>query len=603
MCGIVGYVGSKKASDILIDGLKRLEYRGYDSCGLATIHDGNLKVIKSISRIEGLENEAKSVEGCIGIGHTRWATHGEISLENAHPHVSQDGKFVVVHNGIIENYAELKKILLEKGYTFYSETDTEVIPNLISLYYEGNLLKAVKRATDDLNGSFALGIMCTEQPDVLVATKNDSPLVVGKGDGENFIASDFGAILKYTNDFAILEDREFAVISKEEISFYSKGLEPSINSYIQLDTDVDDMEKSGFAHYMLKEIHEEPITVHKIIQEYFEDDKIDLRLEITKHELRRINCIHIVACGTAMHAGLYGKYLIEKLTRVPVDVVVASEFRYQNPILKKDDLVIFISQSGETADTLASLALVKEKKVPFISILNAKESTMDRLSENVLYTNAGREVAVASTKAYVAQLTLLAIFAVYMAEIKKSYPQEELIELINEIKMLPSKINRILNNEDKAIPYAQAVLQDQSLYFVGRGLDYYLALEAALKLKEISYIHAEAMPFGELKHGTIALIEKGTDVIVFANSEELWEKTLSNIKEIEARGARVFIETTMRNLQDVENYDILVLPEVHELLAPILGIVPQQLFSYHIACMKNLDVDKPRNLAKSVTVE
>ena len=604
MCGIVGYVGSKKASDVLIDGLKRLEYRGYDSCGLATIDAGNLKVIKSINRMDSLKQEAHELEGFIGIGHTRWATHGIVSIANAHPHVSQDGKIAVVHNGIIENYTKIKEMLKEKGYSFYSETDTEVIPNLISFYYEGNLLKAVKRATDELSGSYAIAVMCVEQPDILVVTKNDNPLVIGRGKGENYIASDFGAILKGTNDVAILENRDFAIISKDDIQFYSKGLEQIEYSFIKLDTNPDDLEKNGFSHFMLKEIHEQPITVQKLVEDYIDGDNIEMNLKLTKQQLRRINRMHIVACGTAMHAGLYAKYMIERLVRIPVNVEVASEFRYKNPIIEKDDLVLFISQSGETADTLASLELVKERNIPFISIVNVKESTMDRMSENVLYTKAGTEVAVASTKAYTAQLTLLGIFAIYMAQIQESYDEKELKYLIHEIKMLPSKIDRILDNEERAATYARAMIEDKSLFYVGRGLDYYVALEAALKLKEISYIHAEALPFGELKHGAIALIEKGTDVIVFANSLELWEKTLSNIKEIEARGAKVYIETTIReDIPEFDNYDTLVLPEVHELLSPILSIIPQQLFSYNIACMKNLDVDKPRNLAKSVTVE
>ena len=547
MCGIVGYIGHKRASDVLVSGLKKLEYRGYDSCGIATIKDGSLNILKTTNRIDGLSSDTQNLgESSIGIGHTRWATHGGVTEENAHPHVSNDKKITVVHNGIIENYLKLKEMLKEKGYTFYSETDTEVIPNLISLHYKGNLLEAVKKATDMLEGSFALGVMCIETPDLLVATKRGSPLVIGHGNDENFIASDFSAILKYTNNISILENDEFAVIEKNKISFYNNDLTKRENEVKTIETKDEDSEKNGFEHFMLKEINENVITAKRTVDEYVNlDNSLNIKINITDEEIKNIKHIHIVACGTAMHAGLNGKNIIESLTRIPVNVEVASEFRYKNPILDKDDLLIFISQSGETADTIACLELVKERGLRHLSIVNVKESTIDRMSDNVLYTKAGTEIAVASTKAYVAQVLLIDLFAIYLAKIRKSYDETKLNDLIDETKLLPTKIQTVLENDEEYKKYAKKIMNDKDLYYLGRGLDYYTALESSLKLKEISYIHSDAMQFGELKHGTIALIEEGTHAIAFCNSKALLDKTISNIKEIKARGAKVLAVTSL----------------------------------------------------------
>lgn len=605
MCGIVGYVGARSACDVLLAGLKKLEYRGYDSCGIATLINGSFNIVKTTNRIDGLLSKIQNFENSgIGIGHTRWATHGGVSESNAHPHVSNDKKIVVVHNGIIENYLNLKEMLKCKGYIFYSETDTEVIPNLISMNYDGDLLKAVKKATDLLEGSYALAVMCTDMPDTLVATKKGSPLVIGLGEKENFIASDFSAILKYTNRISILENSEFAIIKNDLVRFYDKDLMLRDNVVKVLETQCIDSDKNGFDHFMLKEINENTITVKKTLDEYINSDNtLNINLKLTNDDIRKIKHIHIVACGTAMHAGLNGKNIIEKLTRIPVNVEVASEFRYKNPILDDDDLLLFISQSGETADTIACLELAKERGLTHLSFVNVKESTIDRMSDNVLYTKAGPEIAVASTKAYIAQVVLIDLFAIYLAKVKNSYDDEKLDNLINEIKLIPAKVQEVLEDDAIYREYAAKIVNDKDVYYLGRGLDYYIALEAALKLKEISYIHSDAMQFGELKHGTIALIEDGTDCIAFCTSSKLWDKTISNIKEIKARGAKVLVVTTLKSLSKDIYDDIIELPMVNELLAPIVTIIPMQLIAYHVTVMKNLDVDKPRNLAKSVTVE
>ena len=605
MCGIVGYVGTQNASDVLLAGLKKLEYRGYDSCGIATLNNGSLNIIKTTSRIDGLIVESKNLDNAnIGIGHTRWATHGGVTEKNAHPHVSNDKKIVLVHNGIIENYITLREMLKNKGYKFYSETDTEVIPNLISMYYKGDILKAVKQATDMLVGSFALGVICTDEPNKIIATKRNSPLVVGIGDKENFIASDFSAILKYTNSISILENGEFAVIEENSVRFFDNNLSPRGNDIKIIETQDEDSEKNGYEHFMLKEINENTITVKKTLDEYInQDNSLNINLKLTNKDLKNIKHIHIVACGTAMHAGLNGKNIIEALTRIPVNVEVASEFRYKNPILDKDDLAIFISQSGETADTIAGVELVKERGIKHLSIVNVKESTIDRMSDNVLYTKAGPEIAVASTKAYIAQVVLLDIFAIYLAMQRGTCEKSTLEGLIEEMKLLPMKVQEVLENDSEYIMYAKKIVNDRDVYFLGRGLDYYIALEAALKLKEISYIHSDALQFGELKHGPIALIEEGTHAIAFCTSKKLLDKSISNIKEIKARGAEVMVVTTIADLPKDIYDDIIVLPSVNEFLAPIVAIIPMQLLAYHVTVMKNLDVDKPRNLAKSVTVE
>ncbi len=604
MCGIVGYVGEKDANDVLLSGLKKLEYRGYDSCGIVTIDSNKFSVHKTINRIDSLgsfvQNDTKSY---IGLGHTRWATHGGATIENAHPHMSNNQKIIVVHNGIIENYAKIKESLKKKGYIFYSETDTEVIPNLIESYYKGNILEAVKKATDNLEGSYAIGVISLDEPDTIVASKKNSPLIVGIGGGENFIASDFSAILKYTNTISILENGEFAVITKSSVNFFDNNLSPRGNEVKVIDTKDEDTEKNGYEHFMLKEINENTITIKNTANEYIKNDEVKFNLKITDEEFKKIKRIHIIACGTAMHAGLNGKNIIEKLTRIPVNVEVASEFRYNNPIIGEDDLAIFISQSGETADTIACIELIKERNIKYLSIVNVKDSTIDRMTENVLYTKAGPEIAVASTKAYVAQITLIDLFAIYLANVLKSYDEKDLKNLIKEIKTIHIKVQEVLEKNEEYSDYAMKIMGDSDVFYLGRGLDYYIALEGSLKLKEISYIHSEAAQFGELKHGPIALIEEGTHAIVIATNKKLISKVVSNMKEIKARGAEIMLVTNQKGLQEKPYDDIIEIPEVNELLSPILSIIPLQLIAYHVTVQKNLDVDKPRNLAKSVTVE
>ena len=604
MCGIVGYVGKNDANSVLIDGLRKLEYRGYDSCGIATISNDQLHVLKTVNRIDGLVSCTQKLgTSNIGIGHTRWATHGGVNEKNAHPHVDNSNRFVVVHNGIIENYIELRKELASKGYKFYSETDTELIPNLISMNYEGNLLEALKKTTDLLEGSYALGVIDIKEPDILVATKKNSPLIVGLGENENFIASDFSAVLKYTDAISILDNNDFAILTKEDVKFYDNDLNLKQNAVKYIDTTDGDAEKNGYEHFMLKEINENTITVKKTLDTYLDGKEIKFDLNIKPKELKSVKHIHIVACGTAMHAGLNAKYVIEKLTRIPVNVEVASEFRYKNPILDKDDLAVFISQSGETADTLACLELVKQEGIKHISVVNVKDSTMDNLSENVLYTKAGPEIAVASTKAYIAQIMLLDLFAIYLARINKTYDEEKLNDMLQSAIEIPNAIQEIFENDEQFKNYAESISYTSDMFYLGRGLDYYVALEGSLKLKEISYIHSEAMPFGELKHGSIALIEEGTPAIAIATDKKMLDKTVSNIKEIKARGADVMAITTMKDFpRDVVD-EVIYLPEVNEIFSPLVSSIPLQLIAYHVTVEKGLDVDKPRNLAKSVTVE
>ncbi len=604
MCGIVGYIGEKDATSVLLNGLKKLEYRGYDSCGIATISDDKFHICKTINRIDSLISCTQdSQKSNIGLGHTRWATHGGVCEKNAHPHLDCQKRFAVVHNGIIENYIKLKEFLKSKGYTFYSDTDTEVIPNLIDYNFKGNLLEATKKTTEMLEGSYALGIMEVDNPNIIVATKKNSPLIVGIGENENFIASDFSAILKYTDKICILENNEFAVLEKNNISFYDSELNKKEKTIKNVEATDSDTEKNGYEHFMLKEINENTITIKNTLDTYIKNGKIKFEIGLTDEEICNIKHIHFVACGTAMHAGLNGKYIIEKLTRIPVNVDVASEFRYRDPILEKDDLVIFVSQSGETADTIASLELVKERKIKHISIVNVKESTMDRISDNVLYTKAGTEIAVASTKAYIAQVMLIDLFGIYLAEKRKTYPKDDLDNILKSITEIPNKMQEVLENDSAYIEYAKRICNKRDVFYLGRGLDYYVALEGSLKLKEISYIHSEATQFGELKHGPIALIEKDTPAIVIATSTRLLDKTISNIKEIKARGADVLAITTIKNFPaDVVN-QVIYLPEIDENLSPLLTMIPLQLIAYHITVMKGLDVDKPRNLAKSVTVE
>ena len=604
MCGIVGYIGTKKAVPVLIKGLLSLEYRGYDSAGICVLENNSLNVIKDKGRVKNLENNPNinNLVGNIGIAHTRWATHGIPSKENSHPHLDNSKTFAVVHNGIIENYTELRTMLEKEGYNFISQTDTEVIPNLISYFYnqEKNVLKAVSKTVEKLKGSYAIEVVSTILPDTIIVARKDSPLVIGLGKNENYIASDIPAVLSYTSKFYFLDDKEIAVVKKDSIEFFNNSLEPIEKTIKEIEWDAANSEKGIFDDYMLKEIYEQPQVIMETIGSrlkpnekcYFDD------LDI---ELKNINKIYIVACGTAMHAGLAAKYTFEHFCKIPVEVDVASEFRYRNPLIDNHTLCIFISQSGETADTIAALKLAKEFGATTLSVVNVIGSSITRISDYTIYTHAGPEIAVASTKAYTCQVVLLNILAIYFAE-KLGYSSQEIENFKNDILELPGKVKIILENIDEIKNFAKKVYSSKDLYFIGRNTDYAVSLEGSLKLKEISYIHSEAYAAGELKHGPIALIENGITVIGIATNPDLAPKTISNLEEVITRGANVMLVTnqTLPNMNLSCNIQI---PECIPMLSPILSVIPLQLFAYYIAKNKNLDVDKPRNLAKSVTVE
>ena len=613
MCGIIGYIGKQKASPILINGLLRLEYRGYDSAGIATVEPDGLSIMKDKGRVKNLYNlkGIDNLKGTIGIAHTRWATHGKPSKENSHPHLDNSNSFAVVHNGIIENYNDLRKFLTDKGYTFYSQTDTEVIPNLIHYYYTSDdkndnlkVLRAVQKTCMDLKGSFALQIISKFMPDNMIVIRKDSPLVIGKGNGENYISSDIPAILSFTKDFYLLNDYEFAVLSRDNIDFYDINLNKIVKPVKSIDWDASSADKNGYEDFMLKEIYEQPNAVRETIGSrlpenehcHFDD------LDFTKEFLSSINKIYIVACGTAMHAGLSGKIAIEKLCHIPVTVDIASEFRYRDPIIDKNTLCIYISQSGETADTIAALKLSKSKGATTLAISNVIGSSITRESDYCIYTHAGPEIAVASTKAYTSQVVLLNILAVYFAEILESTSELQLKNIKTEILALPSKIENSLKCSSRIESFAKNIYQEKDIFFLGRGIDYNTALEGSLKLKEISYIHSEAYAAGELKHGPIALIENGVTVISIITDKNLVEKTISNVQEVITRGAKTLVITN-KELPTNSFDTIITVPDTDSLLSPILTIVPLQLLSYYISKEKGLDVDKPRNLAKSVTVE
>ena len=612
MCGIVGYIGDKKATPILINGLLSLEYRGYDSAGIAVLDKDKIVVKKDKGRVSNLYelDGINDLNGTVGIAHTRWATHGKPSKENAHPHMDNSGTFAVVHNGIIENYTEIRSFLENKGYKFLSQTDTEVIPNLIHYYYENGIkgenpfLRAVKSAVDDLKGSYAIGVISYKYPDKLIAVRKDSPLVIGKGNGENFVASDIPAILPYTREFYLPDDNEFVEIFKDNIKFYDSSLVEHSKAIKNIEWDASAAEKDGFEDYMLKEIYEQPTAIRETIGSRFRlGEKCDFDdLSFSKEFLSSINKIYIVACGTAMHAGLTGKTIIEKLCKIPVTVDIASEYRYREPIIDKNTLCIFISQSGETADTIAALKLSKEKGATTLAISNVIGSSITREADYTIYTHAGPEIAVASTKAYSSQVVLLAILAIYFAETLNSTSTDELEKLKSEILDLPVKISNILDNTDEIKSFAKKVYTEKDMFFLGRGTDYNVALEGSLKLKEISYIHSEAYAAGELKHGPIALIENNVTVIGIITDPKLIEKSLSNIQEVITRGAKTLIITNQIIPSVHFNY-VINIPHTSALLSPILSVIPLQLLSYYISKNKGLDVDKPRNLAKSVTVE
>ena len=604
MCGIVGYIGEKDAKEILIEGLLKLEYRGYDSAGLAVLDKENkIDCLKCKGRVKNLveDKTIKDILGNIGIAHTRWATHGEPSTRNSHPHLDNEGKIAVVHNGIIENYAELKSFLVEKNYAGLSETDTEVIPNLIDYYYklnnDNNLLKAVKQATDDLVGSYALEIISVYNTEEIIVTRKDSPLVIGKGNGENYICSDIPAVLSHTNEFYYLDEKEFAVISKANIKFYNENLENIEKSMKVIEWENSAAEKGNFEDYMLKEIFEQP----RKVRDSFDTNNLK-DFDLTKEYLKSLNKIVIVACGTAMHAGLVVKNTFESLCGIETIVEVASEFRYRNPIMSEKTLAIFISQSGETADTIAALKLAKSKNAKTLAVTNVIGSSITREADFSIYTCAGPEIAVASTKAYTAQIALLTLVALDFAEKLKVVDNEVLEEIKKEIIEIPLKINSVLENKEMYYNIAKEISNSSDIFFLGRGIDYAVAQEGSLKLKELSYIHAESYPSGELKHGPIALIEKDVPVIGIITEQALVEKSVSNIQEVITRGAKTVIVTN-QELED-NNYDYVIkIPECNRVLSPILSVIPLQLLSYYVAKEKHLDVDKPRNLAKSVTVE
>lgn len=608
MCGIVGYLGKKEAAPILVEGLSKLEYRGYDSAGVAILSNEGLSIRKMKGRLQNLANSLNEtkLKGCAGIGHTRWATHGEPSDRNSHPHVNESEGIAIVHNGIIENYIQLKKWLGEKGYSFYSETDTEVIPKLVDYFYEGNLLEAVIKTTKMLEGSYALGVVCKDNPEEIIAVRKDSPLIVGLGKDEWFIASDIPAVLSYTRDVYLLEDNEFVVINSNGVTLYGENREIIDKEIYKVTWDISAAEKSGFADFMIKEINDQPKAIKDTLSTRCSKEKpINLdNIEITRNHLKNFDRIFIVACGTAYHAGLIGKTIIENLAKIPVEVDIASEFRYRNPLITENSLMIVISQSGETADTLAVLRKAKDIGARVLAITNVVGSSVSREAHDVIYTWAGPEISVASTKAYETQLVALYLLGLRFAELREKVEQSVIEDLKNEILNISDKVKLLLSNDEIIKKYAKENIDAKDIFFLGRGLDYAVALEGSLKLKEISYIHSEAYAGGELKHGPIALIEKGTPVIAVVTQKELKDKMISNIREVKARGAKVLaiaIEGDIETKEVAE--DIIYIPDTLSLLTPLLSVIPLQLIAYNFTILKGFDVDKPRNLAKSVTVE
>lgn len=609
MCGIVGYVGKRNSQDILIDGLKKLEYRGYDSAGVAVYTTDGLQVKKSKGRLAVLESKLgeKPLSGTIGIGHTRWATHGKPSDENSHPHTDNSFKFSVVHNGIIENYISLKEELIEQGHVFVSETDTEVISHLIASLYEGDIVKAVQKAVSRMKGAFALGVLTEYEPDKLVAVRLSSPLIIGVGEGENFIGSDIPAILEYTRNVYILNDGEMAALTRDGVELMTLEGNFISRELFHVDWDIVTAEKAGFDHFMLKEIHEQPKAYRDTMGARLDESgrKVVLNeVGMTPEQIRAIRQVHIVACGTAYHAGLVGKSVIEKLARIPVETDVASEYRYRAPIITPETLVIVVSQSGETADTLAALREAKRCGARVLAITNVIGSSVAREADDVIVTWAGPEIAVASTKAYTSQLIAFYLFGLYLAQTLGTADEAYIAEVVAGLQELPEKVESILAQADTIKAIAEQVATHDNLFFIGRGLDYAVALEGSLKLKEISYIHSEAYAAGELKHGTLALIEEGIPVIALATQDDLFEKTVSNIKEVKARGAHVFGIHTEGDAELAKVVDhTFAIPATLPLLTPALSVVPLQLLAYYASLARGNDVDKPRNLAKSVTVE
>ncbi len=609
MCGIVGYVGHRDCADVLMDGLARLEYRGYDSAGIAVFENQEIKVAKSKGRLkdlaEKMENSGKP-SGHAGIGHTRWATHGEPSDRNSHPHGG--GSVTIVHNGIIENYVRLKEFLLSKGKVFQSDTDTEVVAQLLDYYYQSlpkNPIETIIRTMKDLEGSYALGIVFADFPNTVYAIRKESPLIVGLGENENFIASDVTAILQYTREYYLLEHDEIAVLSENGVEVYDTHHQKVEKERKTADWDVNAAEKGGYPHFMIKEIHEQPTAIKTTITPRISEGLPNLEeCGITPEKLTEFRQIHVVACGTAMHAGMVGKYVIEKLAKVAVNVDIASEFRYREPLIGEGDLVIIISQSGETADSLAALRLAKELGAKTLAIVNAKGSSIAREADMLIYTHAGPEIAVASTKAYMVQIAVMYLFAFELALAKGAIDEAECRRLTALLQETPKQIEHILEHKEMTQMIADKLITADSLLYIGRGLDYALSMEGSLKLKEISYIHSESYAAGELKHGTISLITEDMPVIAVATQQKLFDKTISNIKEVKARGAKVILVSreSYKPEKDVADYQF-GLPDFDDLLMPMLAVVPLQLIAYYTAVHKGTDVDKPRNLAKSVTVE
>lgn len=608
MCGIIGYIGSKPAAPILLDGLSRLEYRGYDSSGIAVYNGDKLEVVKSKGKLRILSDMihgGDDVHGTVGIGHTRWATHGAPSDCNAHPHLSQSGRFAIVHNGIIENYLELKNKLQAKGYEFVSDTDTEVIAQLIEYQYRGDIIDTMIKVLNRVEGSYALGVICADDPDKIVAVRKDSPLIIGLSNEGNYIASDVPAILNKTRDIYYLEEKEIVVLTRDDVKIYNFDREAVEKQVVHIDWDIDAAEKGGYEHFMIKEIMEQPEAVAKTIDSRIKNGRVVLDdIKLTAQNIKDIDKVVIIACGSAYHAGMVGKYIIEQLVRKPVEIDLASEFRYRSPIITDKTLVVAISQSGETADTLAAMKLAKQLGGHTLSIVNVLGSSAAKLADDVIYTLAGPEIAVATTKAYSCQLAVLYLLAIYMAQEIDAIDDDYRINLLRELRSLPEKIREILTKREDIQYFASRHFADKDIFFIGRNLDYAVSLEGSLKLKEISYIHSEAYAAGELKHGTISLIEEGTLVIAVATLDRLFDKTRSNIVEVVSRGA-VVLGVTDKSKSDIEKVCdfAFYIPETDDLFTPSLSVIPLQLFGYYIASMKGCDIDKPRNLAKSVTVE
>ena len=612
MCGLVGFTGDHQAAPILLDGLSKLEYRGYDSAGIA-VRDGGkeTRVIKAKGRLKGLvekTNNGESVPGTCGIGHTRWATHGEPSENNAHPHISDDGNVVAVHNGIIENYQELKDKLLRKGYTFYSETDTEVAVKLIDYYYkkyEGTPVDAINHSMVRIRGSYAMAIMFKDYPEEIYVARKDSPMILGVENGESYIASDVPAILKYTRNVYYIGNMEMARVRKGEITFYNLDGEEIEKEMKVVNWDAEAAEKAGFEHFMMKEIHEQPKAIQDTLNSALKDDRIDLtEVGLTEEEIRDISQIYIIACGSAYHVGMAAQYVIEDMARIPVRVELASEFRYRNPILDPHALAVVISQSGETADSLAALRLCKKHGIRTLAIVNVVGSSIAREADNIFYTLAGPEISVATTKAYSTQLIAAYLLAIQFAKIREQITEEQYTGYIEDLKTLPEKVQRIIDDKERIQWFASKQANAHDVFFVGRGIDYAISMEGSLKMKEISYIHSEAYAAGELKHGTISLVEDGTLVIGVLTQPALYEKTVSNMVECKSRGAYLMGLTTFGNynIEDTADFTVYI-PKTDPHFATSLAVIPLQLLGYYVSVSKGLDVDKPRNLAKSVTVE